>query len=1011
EELQPQRDAGSNPLFQVMFVFQNLTWRRRELPEVTFSPLPPDGVTAKFDLTLLLEQREADIGGVVEYSTELFDDTTMQRLRGHFQCLLREIVADPDRRVWQLPLLSPAERHQLLREWNVAAALGHRGQPPETATLGELFGARVKRTPEAVAVVCGPRVLSYRELDVRADRVARHLRALGVGPEIPVAIAGDRGPELVVGLWGILKAGGVYLPLDPTLPADRLSFMLKDAGAPVVLVREAAAGAVLPAAAAAGAGDGIRVVSLDGPGAEVPAAAGSEDRESLPDPDQLAYVIYTSGSTGVPKGVMVSHRGVVPILTWSLRRYPIDEHSRVLQTVSYCFDLGWFEMVATLLGGGMLCFPAAAEQEDPARYPELIERHAVNMVHTTPSLFRELVAQGRSLPALETVRVGAEPLSRELVRQIAGVVGRRCQVHHSYGVTEAAITSALFTLRERPPDRGLEETPVPIGRGTARSSLYVADRFGRPVPMGVVGELWIGGPGLARGYLGKPARTAERFVPAPHFADPQPGERVYRTGDLVRLHTDGTLAFVGRIDHQVKVRGLRIELGEIEAVLSQHSAVEAAAVVAREDLPGRPGEKRLVAYVVAAADAEIDHTELRGLLTGKLPEYMVPSAFALLDALPSTPSGKVARSALPAPETVRLAGQRGYVAPRDPLELALAQLWQELLGVDRVGVHDDFFALGGHSLMAVRLMAAIRARIGHDLPLQVLFRGPTVEGLAAILRQDGELRRSPLVEIQGGGSRLPLFCIHPVGGIVLCYCALARALGADQPVYAHQALGLAEGEEPQQRIDEMAAEYLRSIRGVWPQGPYALLGWSLGGVVAYEMARQLVAEGREVALVALVDSRARRGDAPRLRSDAELLAYLVSDEITVDLEPLRHLDGEARLAAVLGEAKAAGILPPDFTLADVRRYLRVHRTNSEARWAYTPGPYAGKVVLLRATEESPESAADETLGWRHAVQGELTIHQVPGSHETLIFSPHVHSLAEHLRRLLDPFSDLDDLSH
>ncbi|MCP4655668.1 MAG: AMP-binding protein, partial [bacterium] len=355
EELPPQRDAGATPLFQAMLVLQNLSWRRRELPEVTFSPLPLGGTTAKFDLTLLLEERGATIAGAIEYSTELFDDTTMERLRAHFQCLLRGIVADPSLPPSQLPLLSAAERHQLLREWNDAAALWAHWELPAAATVGALVTAQARRAPAAVAILCGHRALSYGELDARANRLAHRLKALGVGPEVPVGIAAERGPEVVVGLLGILKAGGVSLPLDPALPAQRLAFMLEDTGAKVALVQEAVADALPPA-------PDVQVTYLDGPQAAVPAAAGGEDPEPSPDPDNLAYVIYTSGTTGVPKGVAVSHRQVLPILGWSLRHYPIDSHSRVVQTLSYCFDMGWFELVSTLAGGGTLCFLPPAQQ-------------------------------------------------------------------------------------------------------------------------------------------------------------------------------------------------------------------------------------------------------------------------------------------------------------------------------------------------------------------------------------------------------------------------------------------------------------------------------------------------------------------------------------------------------------------------------------------------------------------------------------------------------------------------
>ncbi|MCP4662584.1 MAG: amino acid adenylation domain-containing protein, partial [bacterium] len=713
EELQPQRDAGANPLFQVMFVLQNLTWRRRELPEVTFSPLPVSGVTAKFDLTLLLEERGATIAGALEYSTELFDDTTMERLRAHFQCLLRAIVADPSLPLSQLPLLSAAERHQLLREWNDTTALWARWELPAAGTVGGLVTGRARSTPSAVAMICGRRVLSYGELDARAHRLAHHLKALGVGPEVPVGIAAERGPEVVVGLLGILKAGGVYLPLDPALPAERLAFMLEDTGAEVVLVQEAVAGALPPAT-------DVQVIYLDGPEAAELVAAGSEEPEPSADPDNLAYVIYTSGTTGVPKGVAVSHRQVLPILAWSLRHYPIDRHSRVVQTLSYCFDMGWFELVSTLAGGGTLCFLPPAQQGDLDRTLDAIDRHAVNTVHTTPSFFRTLASGGRDLSGLEIVHLGGEPLSPELVREIAAVVGSRCRIHNGYGPTEAAINSALCTLRDP------AAPTVPIGRVTARNALYVVDRHGRPQPAGVAGELRIGGRGVARGYLRRPALTAERFLPNPFGPA---GGRLYRTGDRVRLRTDGALEFLGRIDHQVKIRGFRIELGEIEAVLRAHPEVRGAVVLAREE---PTGDKRLVAYVAAA---EIDEAPLRAFLKEKLPEYMVPWAFALLEELPLTPTGKVDRTALGRRPVAGPPRPEAAAVPVDAHEELLAGIWAEVLGLDgstsrRLGRHEDFFQLGGHSLLATQVISRIREAFGVELPLRRLFEAPTVARLA-----------------------------------------------------------------------------------------------------------------------------------------------------------------------------------------------------------------------------------------------------------------------------------------
>ncbi|MCP4663859.1 MAG: amino acid adenylation domain-containing protein, partial [bacterium] len=533
-------------------------------------------------------------------------------------------------------------------------------------------------------------------------------------------------------------------------------------------------------------------------------------------PDRLAYVIYTSGTTGLPKGVAVSHRQVLPVLCWFTRYFDLGHGTRVLQNLSPCFDFGVFELLTTLVAGGTLCFVPAAEQGDLSRYLEAIERQDLNTVHTTPSFFRELTAlaapSGRRLSGLEIVHLGGEAISRALVREIEGVVDESCRLYNGYGPTETSINSTVFRMRGRPLDRGVGAAPAPIGRATAATSVVVLDRRGLPVPLGVPGELAIGGAGVARAYLNRPALSAERFVPDP-FAG-RPDRRLYRSGDLVRWLAEGEIEFLGRIDHQVKLRGLRIELGEIEAVLSCHRSVRECAVLARE---ARGGDLRLVAYVATVPESAAEPRELRDFLQERLPEYMVPSAsaFVFLDALPLTPNRKVdraalARRSLPPSDPSAAAAEGAVVAPRDAAELELTRIWEELLG-QPVGIRSDFFHLGGHSLLAVRLMARIRHQFGHDLPLATLFQHSTVERLAGVLRQQpGEMRRRALVAIRPQGSRPPFFCVHPVGGDVLCYSDLARHLGPEQPFYGLQ-LPDREGELFLTTIGEMAEHYVEAV--------------------------------------------------------------------------------------------------------------------------------------------------------------------------------------------------------
>ncbi|MCP4664032.1 MAG: amino acid adenylation domain-containing protein, partial [bacterium] len=753
EELQPQRDLSSTPLFQVMFILQNAPVAGVEMPGLAPDALAAGATTAKFDLTLSLREGEAGASGELEYGTDLFDLTTMVRLVAHFERLLAGIVADPERRLAELPWMTAPERHQLQVEWPGTGA-----EAPADLCIQELFEAQVEARPDARAVVCGPTIVSYRELDERASRLAHHLREFGVGrgagpPEIVVGIAAERRPEVVVGLLGILKAGGVYLPLDPSHPEERLAFQLRDAGARVLLVCESAAER-LPEHEA-------RVVVLDGP----QAAVAGKRVELVAGPDQLAYVIYTSGTTGVPKGVAVSHRQVLPVLGWFLRYFGLDGDTRVLQNLSPCFDFGVFELLTTLVAGGTLCFLPEAEQGDLSRHLEAIEEQALNTVHTTPSLFRELTAlaarRGRRLPGLEIVHLGGEAISRDLVREIAGIVDERCRLYNGYGPTETSINSTIFRIEGRPPDRGVRATGAPIGRATAQNRVYVLDRRGDPVPSGVAGELVIGGSGVARGYLNRPALTAERFVPDRFAGLPDPfvgltGRRLYRSGDLVRWLPEGQIEFLGRVDHQVKIRGLRIELGEIEAALAAHPAVRHAVVLARDRDAGR-GERWLVAYAVLREGATADAGALRQGLGERLPAYMVPSAIVLLDALPRTATGKVDRRALPAPESVE--AEAGFAAPGDPTEEILAGIWAAVLGRGRVGVHDNFFDVGGHSLLATQVLSRIRETFRVELPVQRLFEAPTVAELADIVRslrrEDQDLAAPAMVPVSRD-QELPL---------------------------------------------------------------------------------------------------------------------------------------------------------------------------------------------------------------------------------------------------------------
>ncbi len=712
-ELSPVRDLSRQPIFQVLFALQNVPQETLELPGLRLSRIGSDQATAKFDLSLHVYEREGKLEGYFEYATDLFEGSTVARIASHFRTLLEGVVADPDLPLGELPLLPARERRQLLEEWNATAAAY-----PRDKCLHELFAEQAGQTPEAVALVYEDSELSYGELDRRSNQLAHYLRGLGVGPETVVGLCVERSLEMVVGLLGILKAGGAYLPLDPGYPAERLAYMVGDAKAPVLVTQARLAGD-LPA-------HGAQVVEIDADWARIERCPAGMPR-NLSLPDNLAYVIYTSGSTGKPKGVSIAQRSLVNLLS-SMAEAPGIKPSDVMVAVTpLSFDIAGLEIYLPLLVGAQVVVAPRAATLDGDSLRACLGATGASLMQATPSSWRLLQQVGFDGTGLK-VLCGGEALPVDLAGELTS---RSAEAWNLYGPTETTIWSVVGKIKaER------SASLIPIGCPIWNTQAYVLDGDLTPVPIGVGGELYIGGVGLARGYLGRAGLTGERFVPSP-FGD---GERLYRTGDLARWRADGELEYLGRIDHQVKVRGYRIELGEIEARLVEHGSVGQAVVVARDE----GADRQLVAYIVGDGVAP-EPSLLRAHLKHSLPDYMMPSAFVLLDALPLTPNGKVDRRALPAPEGDAVV--RGeYVAPRTPVEELLASIWCEVLKLDRVGVNDNFFELGGHSLLAMRLVARARDAFQTELPLRALFEAPSLGGLAA---------RIEAVQREGSGLSLP----------------------------------------------------------------------------------------------------------------------------------------------------------------------------------------------------------------------------------------------------------------
>jgi len=710
EELHPERNLSYSPLFQVLFTVQDTPSEPARLGALEMRSEFIHTGTSKFDLSMEMTAGPDGLEAAVEYSTDLFGREMIRRLLDHFRVLLEGIVAAPDQRIAALPLLVEAERRQAISGWNRVESYA-RG-----ACLHECFEKQVELTPDAVALVCEDERLSYAELNRRANRLAHRLRELGVKPDELVGLRSERGVEMVIGIVGILKAGGAYLPLDPAYPKERVAFMLEDSRVAVVVTQKALAVDL----------EGIAVtrVLLDEP------LAGPEtDPAPVATADHLAYVIYTSGSTGKPKGVLITHYNVTRLFEATEAWYGFDRRDVWTLFHSYAFDFSVWELWGALLYGGRLVVVPYLVSRSPEAFRELLVRERVTVLNQTPSAFRQLVqadlAQPKAAFALRYVIFGGEALELQSLRPWFERYGdERPLLVNMYGITETTVHVTYRPIRRRDLESGQGSV---IGMPIPDLQVYILDAHGQPLPIGVPGEMYVGGAGVARGYLNRGDLSAQRFIPDPFRTTP--GATLYRSGDLARRLENGDIEYLGRLDHQVKIRGFRIELGEIEAVLAEHPAVREGVVLAREDVPG---DKRLVAYLVADHPPADLVGKLRALLRASLPEYMVPATFVLLEALPLTPNGKIDRKALPLPDRSG-STQAAYVAPRTPTEEILAGTWAELLGAERVGIEDNFFDLGGHSLLAMQVVSRVRQALGVELQLRDLFAAPTVSRLAACI--------------------------------------------------------------------------------------------------------------------------------------------------------------------------------------------------------------------------------------------------------------------------------------
>jgi amino acid adenylation domain-containing protein len=981
-ELNPQRELSHSPVFQVLFALQNTPGRRLDLPGLTLSTVEIERGRSKWDLAIFMSERPDGMRVSIEYNTDLFDAATARRMLGWIETFLRAAAADADASIAELPILTTAERDELTA-WNATAA------DMEIVPVTDLVERQVRATPDAVAVEGGSRTLSYAELNARANQLARRLQELGVGADVPVALCLERSPELAVAVLATLKAGGAYAPIDPAYPAKRIELMLEDLSTPV-LVAHAHLAERLPAT-------GAELVVLDPEWAEL-ADLPDQDLEHRPALSDLAYVLFTSGSTGRPKGVAMPHGPLANLIAWQLRNWRTEPAgARTLQFASISFDVAFQELFSTWASGGRLVLVEEETRRDAQALLQLLEARSVERlflpfvaVHhlaeasahlgVVPHALREVLTAGEALQAT--------PAIRDLFARTGAVL------ENQYGPTESHVITAHTV--EGPPDTWPDRPP--IGKPIANAQVWLLDGHNRPVPVGVPGELYLGGATLAREYLNQPERTAERFLPDPFSG--RDGARLYRTGDLGKLKPDGTLEYLGRIDHQqVKIRGYRVELGEIEACLLRHPAVREAATVVRTDAAG---QAQLVAYTSPLGPTA---EELHAFVQETLPEFMVPTAFVALERLPLSPNGKVDRLALPEPERTALRPSE-HVAPRDEFERTVAAIWQRLLGLsEEVGVTDDFFALGGHSLLAVKVFAEIEQVFRIRLPLATLFQTATVEHVANALREERYRRGAwdTIVPMRDTGSRPPLYVLPGIDGQAFFYHDLVRYLSREQPVYAFQAAGLDGRTRPHTTFEEMAAHYRAELKRFQPEGPYLLAGHCLAGVVAYELGRQLVEGGDDVAFLALIDASPFGHRRPgRIELERSKLSDFrrrgVRGKSAWIARRTRGLWIKAtkRSSWFLFDLFVRARLLPPPVLRDVRA------AGDRAMRTYKTPPSPCHVTLFRAAE--PGRSFYGKSFWSRLAEGGVEIRPVRGEgihHDNIMKEPYARALAAELEAALN----------
>ena len=985
EELNPRRDLSRNPLFQVLFNMLNVEQINLNLAGLTATSVNTPTANSKFDITLYVKEHDRQIQLDLAYNTDLFAPARMVEILHQFEYLLTQIVADPDRSIQSYSLVTPTSQ-AILPDPRIA--LPQPQYPPITTTFIEW----AKRTPSQPAIIQATRSWTYQELATAAQNIAQLLRQHQIKIGEPVAVSGDRSFGMIASMLGVLLSGGVLLNIDPQLPAARQQLIQSTAAAKYLL-------AIGNTAQIANLSADIQVFQINPDTGNPSTAAGStqlaSDLNILPF-DAAAYIFFTSGTTGVPKGVLGTHQGLAHFLNWQRETFAISPQDRVAQLTGLSFDVVLRDIFLPLTSGATLCLPGDTEDLSPGRILPWLERQQITLLHTVPTLAQSWllnVPDGVSLGTLRQIFFAGEPLTATLIQRWRETFPLAGEIVNLYGPTETTLAKCYY----RVPDRVLAGIQ-PVGQPLPATQALVVKLDRQLCGIGEAGEIAIRTPFRTRGYLDAAATNQSRFVKNPDRADLN--DLIYYTGDRGRYRPDGTLEILGRIDRQIKIRGIRIEPTEISGLLDKHPQIQTSIVVAREDIPG---DKRLVAYFVPTHHSTPTTSELRQFLQQQLPEYLVPSAFVLRSNLPLTPNGKIDVRALPVPvpDLSRQASAPNFIAARDEFEFQLTKIWQLVLGVRAISITDNFFELGGHSLLAIRLFSEIERVWSKKLPLATLFQAQTIEQLAHIIRQkDWSTPYSSLVQIQAGGTKPPLFCIHPIGGNILEYYSLAAYLGKDQPVYGLQSLNPDGRKLPLQSVESMASHYVAEIQIVQPEGPYLVLGYSFGGLIAFEIAQQLQSQGKIVALLALVDRKSPNIKKVRpsffksiqihfvnlLCLQAKDRSKYIRDRINNQFEDFSYKE-----FLIKSLSKIAPPSPELLSLIDM---------NTQASENYIAKTYLGDLSLFRCQVQTLDYSLSPDLGWSNLVIGKLEIYDIPSIHYTVLKEPSVQFVAEKLQYCL-----------